>query len=214
MNPEVLDANNEESMTLSWFENFVSSCINIISMSAAHENNDIVQEAQVPEWHEGEWNSMFHKKLQPFSNLIITANGFHNCVHRDEKDMNTWAYGFLTFLDKLAIKPIPSPIRSCGYGLSFPEYSTLLDFFCKQGIIELLWKSSTNFHQTTQPPPIFDELATITHFGCSFQINSMLSSRAKSLIFMDPIKQEEKTYGHQERIQNEKKRHQQKKMKL
>ncbi|MBW0579994.1 hypothetical protein O181_119709 [Austropuccinia psidii MF-1] len=205
MNPEVLDADNEEWMTLSWFENFVSSCIKILSMSAAHENNDIMQEAQLPEWHEGEWNPMFHQKLRSFSNVIITTNGFHNHVHRDEKDMNTWTYGLFTFFDKSAIKPIPCPIRSCGYGLSFPEYSTLLDSSSKQGIIELLWKTSTTFHQTTQPPPIFDELPTITHFGCSFQINSMLYSRVKSPICMDPITQEERTYGCQERIKMKRK---------
>ncbi|MBW0588122.1 hypothetical protein O181_127837, partial [Austropuccinia psidii MF-1] len=100
MNPEVLDADNEEWMTLSWFENFVSSRIKILSMSAARENNDIMQEAQLPEWHEGEWNPMFHQKLRSFSHVIITTNGFHNCVHRDEKAMNTWTYGSFTFFDK------------------------------------------------------------------------------------------------------------------
>ncbi|MBW0566858.1 hypothetical protein O181_106573 [Austropuccinia psidii MF-1] len=202
LNQEKFEADNEEWMTLSRFENFVSSSIQILSMSASHENNDIMQEAQLPEWHEGEWNPKFHQNLQSFSNVIITANGFHNCVHQDVKDMNTWTYGLFTFFDKSAIQPIPSPIRSCGYGLSFPEYSTLLDFSCKQGIIEILWKTSTTLHQTTEPPPIFDELPTITHIGFSFQINSKLYSRAKSLIFMDPITQKEKTYGSQERIQN------------
>ena len=49
MNPEVLDADNEEWMSLSRFENFVSSRIKILSMSAACENNEIMQEAQLPE---------------------------------------------------------------------------------------------------------------------------------------------------------------------
>ncbi|MBW0531242.1 hypothetical protein O181_070957 [Austropuccinia psidii MF-1] len=96
MNPEVLGADNEEWMTLSWLQNFVSSHIKILSMFAARENNYIMQEAQLPEWHEGEWNPIFHQKLQSFSNVIITANGFHNCVHRDEKEMNTCTYGLFT----------------------------------------------------------------------------------------------------------------------
>ncbi|MBW0567522.1 hypothetical protein O181_107237 [Austropuccinia psidii MF-1] len=89
MNPEVLDADNEEWMTLSQFENFVSSHIKILSMSAACENNDIMQEGQLPEW-----NPMFHQKLWSFFNVIITTNGFHSHAHIDEKDMNTWTYGF------------------------------------------------------------------------------------------------------------------------
>ncbi|MBW0589009.1 hypothetical protein O181_128724 [Austropuccinia psidii MF-1] len=68
MNPEVLDTDNEEWMTLSWFENSVSSGMKIISMSAAHENNEIMQEAQLTEWHEGKWHPMFHQKLRSFSN--------------------------------------------------------------------------------------------------------------------------------------------------
>ncbi|MBW0508848.1 hypothetical protein O181_048563 [Austropuccinia psidii MF-1] len=178
----------------------------ILYMSSSRENNDIIQEAQLPEWHEGEWNPMFHQNLWSFSDVIITPNGFHNCVHRDEKDMNTWTYVLFTLFDKSAIKPIQSPIRSCGYGLSFAEHSTLLDFSRKQGIIELLWKALTTLHQTTETPPIFDELTTIAHFGCSFRINSKLYSRAKSLICMDPISQEEKTYGNQERLQNNNRR--------
>ncbi|MBW0476384.1 hypothetical protein O181_016099 [Austropuccinia psidii MF-1] len=196
MNPEILEADNEEWMILSWFESFGSSHIKILSMSASHENNDIMQEDQLPEWHEGEWNPIFHQKLQSFSHVIITTNGFHNHAHRDEKDMNTWTYGLFKFFDKSAIKPIPYPICSCGYGLSFPEYSTLLDFSHKQGIIEIRWKASTTFHQTTHPPPIFDELPTITHFGCSFQISSMLCSTAKSLTCINSTIQEDKTYGH------------------
>ncbi|MBW0544986.1 hypothetical protein O181_084701 [Austropuccinia psidii MF-1] len=214
LNQEKLVADNEEWMTLSRLYNFVSSHIQILSMLASHENNDIIQEAQLPEWHEGEWNPKFHQNLRSFSNVIITTNGFCNRVHQDEKDMNTWTYGLFTLFDRSGIQPIPSHICSCGYGLSSPEYSTLLDFSCKQGIIELLWKTSTTFYQTTEPPPIFVELLTITPFGFSFQINSKLYSRAKSLICMDPITQKEKTYGHQEKIQNENERNKQKKEKL
>ena len=79
----------------------------------------------------------------------------------DEKDVNTWTYILLKFFEKSGMQPIPLPIQSCGYGLSFPQYSTLLDFAHKQGIIEILWKTSTNFHQTTDSPPIFDKLPTI-----------------------------------------------------
>ncbi|MBW0522806.1 hypothetical protein O181_062521 [Austropuccinia psidii MF-1] len=121
MTPEILEEYNEEWITLSRLESFISSHIKILSMSSACANNDIRQEAQLPEWHQGEWNPMFHQKLRSFSNVIITTNGFHNCVHRDEKDMNNWTYGWFTFFEKSGIQPIPSPIRSCGYGLSFPE---------------------------------------------------------------------------------------------
>ncbi|MBW0557589.1 hypothetical protein O181_097304 [Austropuccinia psidii MF-1] len=213
-NPEILEADNEAWMTLSRFENFVSSCIKILFMSASHDNNEIMQEVHLPEWNEGEWTPMFHQKLRSFSNVIITTNGFHNCVHRDEKDVNTWTYGLFTFFDKSGIQPIPSPICSCGYGFLFPEDSTLLDFSHKQGIIELLWKTSIHFYQTTEPTHILDELPTIAYFGFSFQINYKLYTRAKRLICMNPTTHEEKTYGPQERIQNEKKRHQQRKMKL
>ncbi|MBW0545091.1 hypothetical protein O181_084806 [Austropuccinia psidii MF-1] len=51
LNLEILDAENEEFITLSRFENFVSSCIKILSLSASRENNDIMQEAQLPEWN-------------------------------------------------------------------------------------------------------------------------------------------------------------------
>ncbi|MBW0489957.1 hypothetical protein O181_029672 [Austropuccinia psidii MF-1] len=81
LNKEKLEADNEEWMALSIFENFVSSHIKILSMCASRENNDIMQGAQLPEWHEGEWNPMFHQNLQSFSNVIITKNGFHNHVH-------------------------------------------------------------------------------------------------------------------------------------
>ncbi|MBW0559265.1 hypothetical protein O181_098980 [Austropuccinia psidii MF-1] len=46
-NPKVLETDNEEWKTLSWFEKFVSSHIKILSMSAGCENNDIMQEAQL-----------------------------------------------------------------------------------------------------------------------------------------------------------------------
>ncbi|MBW0481418.1 hypothetical protein O181_021133 [Austropuccinia psidii MF-1] len=138
LNQDKLEADNEKWITLSRFENFVSPHIKILSMSASRENNDIMQRAQLPEWHEGSCNPMFHQNLRSFSNLIITTNGFQNHVHQDEKDMNTWTYGLLTFFDKSVIQPIPSAIPSCGYGLSLPEYSTLLDFSRKLGIIEPL----------------------------------------------------------------------------
>ncbi|MBW0582649.1 hypothetical protein O181_122364 [Austropuccinia psidii MF-1] len=48
LNQEKLEADNEEWKTLSRFEHFVSSRIKILSMSASSENNDIMQEAQLP----------------------------------------------------------------------------------------------------------------------------------------------------------------------
>ena len=120
--------------------------------SAFEENNKTCVENGIPNWSNSQWREYFDQKFHHFGNVMVTYDDFYNKFHTDECDVNTFAYGLFSYIDKRTGKPIPPPSQELGHGLLFRDHACIVDFAHSFGIVEILWKTSEFTHQTTKPP--------------------------------------------------------------
>ncbi|MBW0576502.1 hypothetical protein O181_116217 [Austropuccinia psidii MF-1] len=134
-----------------------------------------MEAAKLPNFIQLEWTSANPKEeFKSFTNVIVTQDGFFNKPHQNLNDLNAWTYGIFSFVSKKDFHPLPTVFTPSGNGFHFPKLKMEIDFSKKPGIMEILWKTSTMVHHTTNPPPEIINHDEITHFGCSFQINHKL----------------------------------------
>ncbi|MBW0561524.1 hypothetical protein O181_101239 [Austropuccinia psidii MF-1] len=169
-----IDDDNEQWSALQEFGDLIHSRIQGFSNNALKDNQEIINAANLPNFSQLEWHSNKSPNFKTYSNVIVTLNGFHNKPHTDNNDINSWNYGIFSFINKSNFIPIPTVFTPSGHGLSFPNHKFIFDFSKKEGIVEILWKTSEILHQTTKPAKELLENESITHFGCSFQINKKL----------------------------------------
>ncbi|MBW0563688.1 hypothetical protein O181_103403 [Austropuccinia psidii MF-1] len=162
-----------------------------------------MEAAKLPNFSQLEWSSADPKEeFKSFTNVIVTRNGFFNKPHQDSNDLNAWTYGIFSFVSKKDFHPLPT---AWGHGLHFLELKMEINFLKKPGIMEILWKTSTIVHHTTNPPPEIINHDETTHFGCSFQINHKLFNVGDKFLKMTPTKINSKVNGYFERNKQDQK---------
>ncbi|MBW0536040.1 hypothetical protein O181_075755 [Austropuccinia psidii MF-1] len=155
-----------------------------------------MEEAKLPNFIQLEWTSANTKEeFKSFTNVIVTQDGFFNKPHKDLNDPNSWTYGIFSFVSKNDFQPLPTVFTHSGDCLHFPKFKMEIDFSRKPGIMEMLWKTSTIVHNTTNPPPAIINHNKITNFGYSFQINHKLFNVGDKLLKMTPTKISSKVTG-------------------
>ncbi|MBW0534648.1 hypothetical protein O181_074363 [Austropuccinia psidii MF-1] len=164
------------------------------------KNQSLMEAAKLPDFSQLEWTSANQKEeFKSLTNVIVTQDGFFEKPHQDLNDLNAWTYVIFSFLSKNIFTP-------SGFGLHFPELKMEIDFSKKSGIMEILWKTSTMVHHTTEPPPEIRNHDEITHFGCSFQINHKLFNVGEKFLKMTPTEINSKVNGYSEKNMQDQKR--------
>ncbi|MBW0478203.1 hypothetical protein O181_017918 [Austropuccinia psidii MF-1] len=144
-----------------------------------------MEAAKLPSFSQLKWTSANPKEeFKPFTNFIVTQDGFFNNPHQDLNDPNAWTYGILSFVLKKDFHPLPTVFTPSGHGLHFLESKMEIYFSKIPRIMEILWKTPTIVHHTTNPPPEIMNHDKITHLGCSFQINHKLFNLGNKFIKM------------------------------
>ena len=136
-------------------------------------------EHSIPRWS----GSKFLKeegKISYASNVSVTFNDFYNMPHEDN-DVNGWTYGLFSYIDPQNGQVRLPPSTQEGHRFQFPKLNCSIDFAKAEGIIELLWKSNKDTHQTTKPPEELRTTSEVTHFGCSWKINQWFAINCKKL---------------------------------
>ena len=162
---------------------FITERIKSLCLDVYSENQKLIGSSGIPNWSQQEWNDRCGTNLA--SNVIITHHNFHNKPHIDKKDTNTFTYGLFCYINAATGEPLSPPSGIENHGLKFLDYNALINFTLCDGILEMLWRTKDLTHQTILPstasvlPPSFSQ--SITHFGCSFQINQDLFNQALTL---------------------------------
>ncbi|MBW0516104.1 hypothetical protein O181_055819 [Austropuccinia psidii MF-1] len=206
LSPHQIELNNMQWTKLQKYDKFIYSRISHFSQLATQENQSLMEAAKLPNFSQLEWTSANPKEeCKSFSNVIVTQDRFFNKPHQDLNDLNAWTYGIFSFLSIRHFHPLPTVFTPSGHGLHFPELKMEIDFSKKPGIMELLWKTSTNVHHTTKHSPEIINNDQITHFGCYFQINHKLFNVGHKFLKISPTEIKSKVHGYLERNVKEQK---------
>ncbi|MBW0589557.1 hypothetical protein O181_129272 [Austropuccinia psidii MF-1] len=155
---------------LQQFDKLIDSRISHFSKVAENENHSLMEAAKSQSFSKLKLTSSNQKQeFKSFTNVIVTQDGFFNKPHQDLNNLNAQTYGIFSFVSKKDFNPLPNVFTPSGHGLHFPELTMEIDFSKKPGIMEILWKTSTMVHHTTNPSPEIINHEKITHFGFSFQ---------------------------------------------
>ncbi|MBW0472279.1 hypothetical protein O181_011994 [Austropuccinia psidii MF-1] len=181
-----IEDDNKGYMHLTQFDSFIDSRVKSLSLQVTKDNENQTNQENLPNCSPGE--GLNHERVRPisFSNVIITTEGFHSKIHKDDKDLNTWTYGLFAFIDKKTFQPVNSQFDPSNHGLSFPDFKFLIDFSRVHGIMEVLWKASSICHQITEPPSALKNHPDITHFECTFQMNKSFLERGNKIQKLNP----------------------------
>ncbi|MBW0486667.1 hypothetical protein O181_026382 [Austropuccinia psidii MF-1] len=187
LTPHQIETANNQWTKLHQYDKFVYSRISHFSKLAANENQSLMEAAKLPNFSQLEWTSANPKEeFKSFTNVIVTQDVFFNKLHQDLNDLNCWTYGIFSFVSRKDFHQLLAVFTPSGHGLHFPKLKMEINFSRKPGIMEILWKTSTMVHHTTKPPPEMIHHDTITHFGCSFQINHKLFNVGDKFLKMTP----------------------------
>ncbi|MBW0569492.1 hypothetical protein O181_109207 [Austropuccinia psidii MF-1] len=107
--PHQIETDNNQSIKLHQYDEFVYSRISNFSKLAANENQSLMEEAKLPNFSQLEWTSANPKEeFKSLTNVIVTQDEFFNKPHQDLNDLNACTYGIFSFVSKKVFHTLPT----------------------------------------------------------------------------------------------------------
>ncbi|WAQ89390.1 hypothetical protein PtA15_11A77 [Puccinia triticina] len=170
LSPADLEEKNRLWDKLDGHNDFIANRIKSLSEAAYTQNAELMSGRQ--NWHQNQQQAI-RSNYKIANNLSITWNDFFDNSSEDSHNLTGWKYGLFSYIHPQSGKPISPPSSTLGHGLFFPALPAIVDFVHSNGIVEVLWKASTESQPFTTMPP--DQLKTSdssTHLACYFQIKN------------------------------------------
>jgi hypothetical protein len=136
-------------------------------------------ESGVPSLSETEFD-LLHAKEEAFcSNLTFTVDNFSNRLHQDN-DFQTYAFGIFAPIcsERGTLFSVGNEPNFSGGEFILRSYNTYIDFNACDGIVEVIWRGSSDFHSTLPG----ETPVNGTRFGSSVQISNALVRRLKIVL--------------------------------